>query len=222
MKGPLVLDRSRHDFGAAAPAVLRILSDWEGIDWFVPATQPGSAGTAHLLDHQRWAHEQAPQRFAQHIDVQHRRGGWPEFTTCCQSVRGPTASDWKFGPLKDLTQQHNQRCGFSLAEAGPRTLRPGAAFDAGCLVFPLNGTILWGPLGPQLDFRQLDPTAADSAAFYFMYARGDALDAVQWQLAEPHAPLEHNPFWALLRCYASGYYPFAYDQTRFILFRFDF
>jgi len=221
MKGPLNLDRARHDFGAATATVLAILDEWEAIDWFVPTSQPESSGHLHFVQHQRLCMRHAPNAFPQPIKVQHRQGGWPEFVACCQAVRAVDAGDWKFGPLKSMALDHGRRYGYSLQQIAAKILKPGSMLDLRCLFMASNGHVFWGHLGPFLDFRSLGSRYAESASFYFGYAHGDAMDAIEWQLAEPDAPLVDNPFVALLHCYSSGYYPFVHKDGRVVLFRFD-
>ena len=221
MKGPLLLDRSRHDFGAAAPAVLSILAEWEAIDWFEPHSQLSDSGQAHLRNHQRLAHRYAPQQFRERVDIQNRHGGWADFVECCQSVRRIDAFDWKYSRLKTLSGLHNKRHDFSIAVAARTCLRDRSEISPHSLVMALTDTVcLWGSLGPDLDFSQLPKEAAESASFYRSYAHADALDAIQWQLAEPQSAIDENPFLPLLHCYAAGAYPFALSETRFVLFRF--
>jgi hypothetical protein len=221
VKGPLTVDLALHDFGAAEPAILRIVSLWQDIDWFEPPTQPSAIGHAHLLGHQHLGHRHAPEHFAARIDVEHRHGGWPEFVALCHRVRQPGAFDWKLGPLKSLLGAHDRRCQFSLSAAAPRYLREGVEFEyRHLLIMPCNGSFVWGCLRPTLDLERLGDAVAESARFYLSYAQGDALDAIQWQLAEPGSPIDSNPFLPLLHGYASGYYPFALSETQFVLFHF--
>lgn len=220
MKGPLHLDRARHNFGAAAPAVLQILAEWEAIDWFVPPHEPGLFAEALLHQHQILARQHLPEKFAGSLTIQHRSGGWPDFAACCQEVRLHTSFDWKMGATKDLLRHYSERHKFSLATLARTLLVPGAVHDDRCLFIPFRDTVFWGNIGPDLDFRSFGDIAAEAAVFYFSYARGDAFQAVEWQLAEPHSPLSQNPFLSLLRSYASGYYPFAYSPTEFVLFHF--
>lgn len=220
MRGPLSLDRARHDFGSATAAVLQILDEWEAIDWFVPTSQPTTIGHMHFAQHQRLCHQHAPNLFPPHIEIEPQAGGWPAFVACCQVVRSLNSGEWKFGPLKSMAHDHGRRFGYSRQQMASKLLKPGASHDQHSLYWSLNGSMLWGHLGPDLDFRSLGSHNADSAAFYFMYAHGDAMDAIEWQLAEPDAPLVDNPFVALLHCYSAGYYPFVHQDGRVVLFRF--
>lgn len=220
MKGPLNLDRARHNFGVAAPAVLQILAEWEAIDWFVPPQVSGSIAESLLHEHQSLARLHLREQFSGRLTIRHRTGGWSDFVASCAEVRRHTEYDWKLGPLKDLLFRHRERHQFSLAELAPKLLVPGAAYDDRCLFIPFRNTVVWGHIGPLLDFRSLGSTVAEAAEFYFMYARGDTMQSIEWQLVEPSAPVSLNPFLPLLRLYAGGYYPFAYSPTEFTLFRF--
>lgn len=221
MKGPLRLDRLCHDFGAAAATVLPLLDDWEAIDWFVPTTQPPVTGQLQFVAHLRLCQQHAPKEFPRPLAVEQKEGGWSEFSDLCQAVRGPADCDWKLGPLKYMALDHSRRCGYSRQAIAATLLKPGADPGSRFLFHGSSGGhIFWGRLGPDLDFDTLGPRFAESAGFYFLYAHGDAMDAIEWQLAEPSAPLADNPFAALLRCYRSGYYPFMFKDDRVVLFRF--
>lgn len=77
-----------------------------------------------------------------------------------------------------------------------------------------------GPSGTQLA-QAVPPFALDAARWYASYAATDFNDALEWQLAaEPALALEQNPFFALIRCYALGFYPFAVRADERVLFSF--
>jgi hypothetical protein len=220
MKGPLHLDRARHDFGVAAGAVRQLLDEWEGIDWFEPMAQPAEVGEALFREHQRLARLHLPQQFAPSIAIRHRSGDWADFVACCQAVRRGGSYDWKMGPLKDLLHEHCERHAFSIKVAAPKLLVSGAPLDERCLFIPFGGGVVWGRLGPLLDLASLGELASESAWFYLFYATSDAMQAIEWQLADPRSSLSDNPFVPLLRCYARGFYPFAHSPTDVLLFRF--
>lgn len=221
MKGPLYLDRSRHDFGAAAATVLPLLDDWEAIDWFVPASEPPVIGQLHCLTHLRLCQQHAPQEFKGPFAIEPQLGGWSEFWALCQAVRAQTDFDWKYTLLKSMALDHGKRCGYSRRAMAGALRKPGAPIDDRCLMIGTSDQFLcFGRLGPELDFSALPPFAADSARFYFLFSTSDAIDAIEWQLAEPSAPLSENPFAALLQCYRRGYYPFLFNGGRVVLFRF--
>lgn len=220
MRGPLNLDRSLHNFGAATTTVLQILNDWEAIDWFEPTAQPPKIGQKHFVHHQRLCVQYAPKHFAQPLQIQHRLGGWPEFVACCQAVRTEGASNWKHGQLKRMAHDHSQRYGFSRKQIAVKLVEPEEVCNNRLLYWSYGDLFFIGNLGPILDFRSLGSGSDDSASFYLSYAHGDALDAIEWQLAEPNCPLANNPYVALLRCYSTGYYPFVHQDGRVVLFRF--
>jgi len=220
MKGLLYLDRSRHNFGAAAATVLPLLDQWEAIDWFVPTTQPPVTGQLQFVAHLRLCQQHAPKDFPRPLAIELQAGGWSQFSDLCQAVRGPNDSDWKLGPLKGMALDHGRRCGYSRKDTAAALIKPGAPLDQRCLMISAGEHFIFGRLGPELDFSALSPFDADAARFYFFYAHGDAIDAIEWQLAEPSAPLADNPFAVLLACYGSGYYPFMFKNDRVVLFRF--
>lgn len=220
MKGPLHLDRARHNFGDAAPAVLQILAEWEDIDWFVPPPQPALIAEELLHQHQRLARQELPEKFAESLTIYHQSGGWPLFVAYCQQVRRAHGYDWKMGPIKSLLCHYGERHQFSRVALAQQILIPGAELDDRCLLVPYRDSVFWGSLGPNLSFDSLDDEAREAAHFYFFYAHGDAFQAVEWQLIEPSAPASQNPLLPLLRCYASGHYPFVFSPTEVVLFSF--
>ena len=135
---------------------------------------------------------------------------------CRRTSTGNTPS------FKSMALDHGgKRCGYSRRAMVAALRKPGAPIDDRCLMIGTSDQFLcFGRLGPELDFSALPPFAADSARFYFLFSTSDAIDAIEWQLAEPSAPLSENPFAALLQCYRRGYYPFLFNGGRVVLFRF--
>ncbi len=67
----------------------------------------------------------------------------------------------------------------------------------------------------------MPPAAADDAGFYLSYANMDAIECIEWQLAERSNDVDGNPFVPLLHCYGVGYYPFSHGPAEVTLFAFD-
>jgi hypothetical protein len=215
MRGSIAVDPARCNFGPGTAAVREVLREWTAIDWFVPPS-PMAAwdATREFEQHHRLARALEPQTFPDGLEVETRRGGWPEFCALYERVR-TQSWDWKFGALKQLSRAHSQLHGWSLDDAVP----PGQEFDPGDLIIRFGEVVAWNHVTPALGLRDwLDPSAADAAGWYLGYAQADVLECIEWQLAARSDRLDDNPFLPLLRCYAAGFYPFSLAPSEVVLF----
>lgn len=206
MKAKLELDPATLD----DPALRRLLLEWSEIDWLQRGTSANAAVAARCFEaHHARAHACAPDFFAERVNVTARISSWTELAALCDAVRGGAAPwDWKFSGLKRLTRRHSEAHGWSLERApqSPLFVRVGA-------------NVFWS-LTTTLDLRELPPAAREPMNWYASYTAIDLSHALEWQLAEPGARLEDNPFVPLLRCYAAGFLPFMLDRETVTLWAF--
>lgn len=220
MKRALRFDPTGCDYGPASASVRTVLNEWAGVDWFVPPR--GGRASVHgvrLFErHLTAAHAYKSGAVDRNAEVQTVAGGWQRFSALCERVRNPQSWDWKYSGLKPLSLAHSEARGWRRSEAAS-----GRTFPADNPLFLRhNDAIIWMPV-----FRDGDdegapppPEHASDALWYRSYADMDCYECLEWQLAEPAAPLVANPFYALLRCYAEGWYPFALGPASFVLFAF--
>ena len=134
MRGPLSLDRARHDFGSATAAVLQILDEWEAIDWFVPTSQPTTppsareftSGETYTDDDRHRRHRPcapgrlvSPARSSSHRRA--RRDGGPE-TQPASGVGADPRSAEALG-LGRCPRQHSHQLAHRAGPDAPRRLR---------------------------------------------------------------------------------------------------
>lgn len=225
VKRTLAFDPNDYDYGPATHAIRTLLTTWAEIEWFVNSSETDDVVTARFVEHNALAHRYAPELFPSSVTISCVSGGWPEFIAWCKRVREQTRWDWKFSILKTLSRDHAMACGWSLQAqalhlpAGP--LRPGDLFvrfgdDHGA------PSVIWNNLFPtDTAFAGLAHTAGqESVGFYVGHAQVDAINAIQWQLAENHGDMTENPFVPLVSCYSAGAYPFSLGRDAVVLFRF--
>jgi len=224
MKGTLRFDPAEYEYGPATPAVRQLLLTWAAVDWFVPPRDTAAAAQAGQLfaQHQARAQKVLPERFPAPVEIQLIPGAWPEFAALCQRVQ-TQSWDWKYSTLKRLALAHAEARGWSLNDqarhAGPLDAivppRPGDLF------FRFGEHVMWNSTDPELDLRAAVPAQyVEVAGWYRSYANMDAIDSLQWQLAEGDNRLDSNPFVPLIGCYAAGFYPFSLGPTAVVLFSF--
>lgn len=218
MKGPISVIPSKLDAGPATAAVRSILIDWAAIDWFVPPGGPGQHAQELFAKHCTAAHRHTPTLYSEAVDLEFSSGRWEDFFAMCSRVRSASAFDWKYRVLKILSRDHAQSCGWSSQTEASMLQKEPDGSDT--LIHRVGNHVFWCSPVPKLDLAALSKEHAESAQFYLSYASIDAIDAVQWQLADPRSPLAENPFMPLLRCYAAGFYPFMISATSVIMFSF--
>jgi hypothetical protein len=218
MKAPLGFDPREHDYGPATASVRRILLEWEAVDWFEPSDASDELAITLFREHNELSHAFAPELFDDHVDVRVERGLAREFAVWCKRVRAG-GWDWKFGILKRLSSKQARARGWTLEQEAQRS--PKNAFRPGDLIVRWDDALgrehaIWTPFGTSLT----SPELGESGTFYRSFAQADALDCIQWQLAERNDELDANPFWPLIRCYRAGLYPFSTGSQSVVLFRF--
>jgi hypothetical protein len=222
VRGTLDFDPSQFDYGAATLAVRRILGAWASIDWFVrPESEARDRAMRRFEEHGAIARAARPDLFPAEIAITSETAGWERFRALCERVRSPEARwDWKFSALKPLSSGHSKSRGWSVSDAA----REATAEDPprkGELFFKLGTHALWMGFGPTLDLADLTPADAQAASFYVGYANMDAMECIEWQLAERSDDEASNPFVPLLRCYSEGFYPFSLGPSEVVLFAFE-
>ncbi|WP_437686067.1 hypothetical protein [Sorangium sp. So ce176] len=225
MRGTLGVDPAQGEYGAATASIRQILAEWAAIDWFVPPRDPAAeARAARLLrEHNARARAHLPDVFPATVETRSSRGGWRELTALRDRVCNQPW-DWKFSALKPLSSRHSKARGWTLSDQAKHCvdLQTGAAPRPGDLFLRVGDVVLWNRLDPGLDIEACAPRdGVEPARWYLAYATMDALECIEWQLAEGSDDMEGNPFLPLIRCYAAGLYPFSLDQTTLILFAFD-
>jgi hypothetical protein len=231
MKGRLDFDPEQCDYGAATVSVRRILKEWADVDWFVPPRDGAVARTNAVRlfhEHNSLARAHMPEVFPERLDVSVADGGWENFHRLCVRVRQPQSSwDWKYSALKKLSAAHSKAHGWTLSEEA-RRMRPDGPPRPGDLFFRIRDVegsdiAVWGgAIGPRLDLTEaLPPGQAGDAQFFLGYANMDAIECIEWQLAESDTRVEGNPFFPLTRCYAEGFYPFSLGPAEVVLFAFS-
>ncbi|CAN5921960.1 hypothetical protein BH11MYX3_BH11MYX3_19540 [soil metagenome] len=220
MKGRLAFDPADYDYGPATLRVRELITQFADIDWFAPPHHAGDTERGHAL-------------FARHRELcaLHRSdlvsaaaaiaqvwGNWTDFVALCTRVRSPHSTyDWKHSGLKRMSADHAKAGGWSneAAAVDMLTSRPGDLF------LKVNDFVMVNVLAPQPQLRAFVPDRCQEAAgFYWNYATGDFHDAIRWELAEPAAPPDRNPYVPLLQCYAAGCYPFVVSPTEVRMFSF--
>ncbi|HEU4404423.1 MAG TPA: hypothetical protein VFS43_03940 [Polyangiaceae bacterium] len=220
MKRALRFDPSAHDYRPAS--VRAVLAEWADVDWFEPpyGGRAGERGVRLFEAHLALVCALRPGAVAPRAEVQAVAGGWLRFSALCERVRQNHAWDWKYSALKPLSVGHSEARGFR--REGRVVAGAGSLPDSPLFVRHAD-TIFWVP-----PFREdgegataaLPREHAADAAWYRSYADMDVYECLEWQFADPKRALEANPFYALLRCYAEGWYPFALGPASFVLFAF--
>lgn len=199
------------DCGPATAAVVRLLDLYAGADWFAPATSSAAEARAVFARHHALAHALAPDLFVRDVQVSCVAGGEAEFRALCEEVRGQPEWDWKYGALKVLGARHSERHDFRA-----RALR--TPVEEQTVFMVVDQMVFWRPPLPQFDGEH---GRGEVASFYKLYADMDVIFGIEWQLADPRADLEDNPFLALVELYATGHYPFHVARDRMVLMRFE-
>jgi hypothetical protein len=222
VRGSFDLDPAQCEYGAATPAVRRILSEWVAVDWFEPPGDDGAAARATRLfeEHNARARACSPELFPAHLEMRLVGGDWAAFAALCGRVRAPAASwDWKFGALKRLSSDHSKRHGLRLCDLARVNVESGGQPGPGDLFFCIGDLVIRNAIGPRLDLGvALSPEHVEVAQWYMSYAQMDVLEAIEWQLAENSDRLDGNPFAPLIRCYDAGFYPFSLGSAEVALF----
>ncbi|MDI1475926.1 hypothetical protein [Polyangium sp. y55x31] len=220
MKASFGFDPADHEYGAATPYVRRVLSEFLAIDWFVPPSCASNRERAVALlgEHNELARIYEPGLFPAPEDITIRTeiADWSRFLDLCELARAVSGAwDWKSGALKELLVRH--RNGWSRLEQA-RELQPRTPGEhrPGDLYMCMGDSVQWC-LQYNLDRSGLAKDQADAASWYFEYAYIDMIECLEWQFAQKNTVLETNPFFALLRCYATGFYPFRLKPTSFVL-----
>jgi hypothetical protein len=206
------------DCGAALGAVRRIAAEWADVEWFTPREDPLGRvrAVAHFAEHHAICATHAPELFPPDISIQTASGDWEEFRALCDRLRYPamTTWDWKCSALKPLTRAHSKARGWAI---------PADAVQApGALFFRYQGVALWSfPRPAGLAFDDLSTKQREAVEWYMSFVDIDFQEFLEWQLAEGHDDVSGNPFVPLLRCYATGHYPFILGKAEAVLFAFE-
>lgn len=228
MRSTFELDPAE-DYGAATPAIREIVRAWSAVDWFVPLRDREAVerGRRHFEEHNALAHAHLPAEFPETLTIRAVVGDWHEFTALCDRVRATAMTwDWRFSALKMLCHRHSEAHGWRLADLlhRARAIESWPDPRCGALFIRFLDHVMWA-FTPRLDLEAArassvapDKPALDAAAWYFDYARMDAMHCIEWQLAEDHAQLAGNPFLPLLRVYAEGVLPFSLARDELVLF----
>lgn len=217
MKSLFKFDFTEHDYGPATPSIRQLMSEWSEMEWPAPPRIPRQDAHRLFAEHQRLVSSYLPTKLAQRVEIAPVTGGWAEFAALCKKVRTENAWDWKFSGLKPVERAHSEAHGWTKEEE-LRQLR--AAPDLGNLLLPLGETVCWVIQWSWPDFRVTAGEHDESARFYYEYCAIEFTQSIEWQLAEPGAKLEQNPFHLLLRLYAAGYYPFSMGPDSVVMFSF--
>ena len=217
MKGALDFDPAQHEFGPATIAIRNLLDRWSAVDWLTPPGASADVARAHFATHRALGREASPELFVNEVVITAATGGWDDFVHLCQRVRAHHAFDWKFSVLKRLSRQHSQACGWTIDDLAVDLA--GERGREGTLFAQVGMTVFWR-LRWRRSLAALSAPHADAATFYLSYADMDAIEAIEWQLAEPTCDLVSNPFVPLLACYEEGWYPFVLAADAVVLFAF--
>lgn len=235
MKGLLKFDPDDYDYGAATVAIRGLLKDWAKVDWFVPGANEAARVRATKLfeEHHAMAHRAAPDLFGPKVEIRTRRGGWNDFQALYESVSEEVRYraglpgrgwDWKYEGLKKMTSAHSDACGFDPAKEA-RLISAEHPPRPGDLLFRLpdqESGFIWSFPFPNLELRdRLPAKEASAAGWYVSYANMDAMEAIEWQLAERSNDLTTNPLVPLMRVYAEGFLPFSLARNEVVLFAFS-
>ncbi|MDC3955142.1 hypothetical protein KEG38_14855 [Polyangium jinanense] len=220
MKTSFGFDPADYEYGPATPYVRRVLNEFSAIDWFVPPSCAShrERAVALLGEHNELARSYEPGLFPAPEDITIRAeiADASRFIELCELAKAvPSEWDWKYGALKKLLVRH--RNGWSRLEQA-RALQPLTPGEPrpGDLFMSIGETVLWY-LPCNLDTSGLPKDHADAASWYFGYAFTDMVECLEWQFAQKNTTLEANPFYSLLRCYGTGFYPFRLKPTSFVL-----
>ncbi|MEZ4451950.1 MAG: hypothetical protein R3B09_20980 [Nannocystaceae bacterium] len=229
MRSRFELDPSE-DYGEATPALREIFRAWSAVDWFVPLRDREAAerGRRRFEEHNALARGHLPDQFPETLKIRAVVGEWGEFTALCDHVRSTAMKwDWRYSALKTLCHRHSEAHGWQLKDQlhRARAIESWPDPRGGALFIRIFDHTMWG-FTPRLDLEAAfrassvapEKPALDAAAWYFDYARMDAMHCVEWQLAEDHAQLAGNPFLPLLRVYAEGLLPFSLARDELVLF----
>lgn len=220
MKTSFGFDPADYDYGPTTVALRRILNEFSAIDWFVPPSCASNRERAVALlgEHNALARKYEPELFPapENISVRTEITDGSRFIELCElAKRVPAEWDWKYGALKKLLVRH--RNGWSRLEQARAiqsldhdALRPGDLFVC------IGDSAHW-KVPCQLDTSGLPKDHADAASWYFSYAATDMMECLEWQFAQKNTTVETNPFFPLLRCYGTGFYPFRLKPTSFVL-----
>lgn len=182
-----------------SPALRDLLQQLVDADWLEGSHATAPEAARRFAEHLERSHAVAPDTMPKSMNITARVGGWPELPSLCDSVRAGNARwDWKFGGCKLMTKQHSQATGWSLAKLpSPLGVR-------------LGESSMWA-LQLEWDLREVPPAARESAHWYLSYVTIDAIQALEWELAEPGSAAQ-NPFLPLLQVYTAGFLPFVLDR----------
>lgn len=221
MRGPIPVDPDAIDYGRATPSLRALLRRWSAIDWFEPLAADAAPLPA-LRDHVRLARAHMPERVPASCELRLELGDWSDFLRLCERVRANAAWDWKYGVLKQIAHRHSTACGWTMSATGPDLVgHPDAqSLVRSMLVLRFGTAAIWNGFGPDLDYERLTTAEAEAARWYMSYASMDLIECLEWQLAEPDARLEDNPFEPLLRCHAEGALIFSLGPTQLLAFGF--
>lgn len=217
MKSTFRFDFTKHDYGPATASIHQLMSEWSEIEWPAPPRSSWSSAHKRFSEHHRLIRSHAPKALAERVDIVPATGGWAEFAALCQKVRSESSFDWRYGPLKTAAHAHSEAHGWTREEE-LRQLR--ALPDLGNLMWVAGSGICWVVQWDWPRFEELAGEHAERASFYYGYCGTDLIYGMEWQLAEPGARLDQNPFCLLLSLYAAGYYPFSMGPDSVVLFSF--
>lgn len=235
MKGLLKFDPDDYDYGVASMAIRALLKEWADVDWFVPGANEAARVRAMRLfeEHHVAAHHALPEVFGPKVEIRTRYGGWNDFHALYEMVSEDVRYragqpgrgwDWKFEGLKQMTSAHSEARGLDI-ESQARLISAEYPPQPGELFFRLPGSetgFIWSSPFPDLELRsRLPANDAAVANWYVGYANMDAMEAIEWQLAERSNDLTTNPFVPLLRVYAEGFLPFSLARNEVVLFAFS-
>lgn len=217
MSSPFPFDFTQRNYGPATAVIRQLMTEWSEIEWLsLPRIDRPSA---HQLfgEHHLMTSALLPAKLAPRVELVPVTGGWAEFAALCHKARNNTVWDWKYSVLKLISLAHSRAHGWTKEE---RFRQLDTAPDLGDLFLRMGDGIIWCLQWHWPDFRGTLGAHAESARFYYEYCTLDFLECIEWQLAEPGAALERNPFYPLLRLYAAGYYPFSLGPDSVVLFSF--
>jgi len=234
MRGIAKFDPDDYDYGAATVAVRSLLKEWANVDWFVPGANEAARVRATRLfeEHHAAAHRSMPETFGPKVEIRTRYGAWTDFQALYESVSEEVRYragqpgrgwDWKYEGLKKMTSAHSEARGFDPAKEA-REISAESPPRPGDLFFKLPGSdgFIWSFPFPDLELRdRLPAKEAAVGNWYVGYANMDAMEAIEWQLAERSNDLSTNPFVPLMRVYAEGFLPFSLAPNDVTLFAFS-
>jgi hypothetical protein len=213
LKAELLVDPATVEAGDATPSVRAILDVVASVDWFGPPLVLADTAIERFRRHHDLAAAHRPDLFPAGLRLSAWRGSMRSFASFGRPLQADAhgdrpagAWDWKYGQLKPLSKAHSDRHGWRIdAESCPVLFRQIAP-----------RMVHWR----QLMQVQMEHPRRDVARFmtwYQTYAEMDIHDCVEWQLAEPGALLQANPFFPLLQVYAGGYFPISHAANHVTL-----